>query len=190
MSLLKALNDQRKILKTTETVITHTDGRRFLETANNLQEITTTKYGFVIDTKPDNIPALVINNIYLGSQDCCELSILKKYNIKHVLSVGVDSFFKYDDVNYKFIDCFDLPEVNIVEILNNCLEFIKNAVNKFQNILIHCNAGVSRSSAIVIGYLMVENNLDYNVAYDLIKQVRPCIKPNIGFEKQLQSLHE
>lgn len=186
MSLLEALNNRKKSLKNTETVITCVDGRRFIQSKNGVQKISSS-FGFVIDNKPDNIPAFISNNIYLGSQDCCEQSILLKYNILNVLSVGIEPCYKCSNINYEFVTCLDLPETNIKEVVLQCKPFIKTAVSKSENILIHCNAGVSRSSAIVIGYLMLENNVDYNVAYGVVKQARPCIKPNIGFEIQLKS---
>lgn len=190
MSLLEALKNKKKSLKNTDTIITRADGRRFIENNQGIRAISNTT-GFVIDTKPDNIPALVTANIYLGSQDCCEEDILLKYNISYVLSIGVTSSHKYPNIDYNFIECLDLPETDIIKILRlHCIPYIKNSVNQCKNILIHCNAGVSRSSAIVIGYLMLEYELEYNIAYDMVKQVRPCIKPNIGFEKQLVSLNK
>lgn len=52
--------------------------------------------------------------------------------------------------------------------------------------LVHCNAGVSRSAAIVIGYLMSREGLAFNAALALVKAARPAIRPNPGFHEQLK----
>lgn len=54
-------------------------------------------------------------------------------------------------------------------------------------VLVHCNAGVSRSSSIVIGYLMQREGLSFEDAYSQVKLARPSIHPNRGFYQQLQS---
>ncbi|TMS04949.1 Dual specificity protein phosphatase 19 [Larimichthys crocea] len=54
-------------------------------------------------------------------------------------------------------------------------------------VLVHCNAGVSRSSSIVIGYLMLKEGLSFDDAYSQVKLARPSIRPNPGFYQQLQS---
>lgn len=54
-------------------------------------------------------------------------------------------------------------------------------------VLVHCNAGVSRSSAIAIGYLMQREGLSFGDAYSQVKLARPSVHPNRGFYQQLQS---
>lgn len=54
-------------------------------------------------------------------------------------------------------------------------------------VLVHCNAGVSRSSSIVIGYLMQREGLSFEDAYSQVKLARPSVHPNPGFYQQLQS---
>lgn len=54
-------------------------------------------------------------------------------------------------------------------------------------VLVHCNAGVSRSSSVVIGYLMQREELSFEDAYSQVKLARPSSHPNRGFHQQLQS---
>ena len=56
--------------------------------------------------------------------------------------------------------------------------------------LVHCNAGVSRSAAIVIAYLMYSQHLNYQQAFDLVKSKRPAIRPNDGFVAELKQLQD
>ncbi|XP_026749516.2 dual specificity protein phosphatase 19 [Galleria mellonella] len=188
MSFLSELVKKKDKLKVTDTVVTKIDGQRYVERggdAKNVEKLTPC-YGFVVDTKPDNVPVLVIDNLYIGSQDCASDSVIDVNNIKHVLSLGVNV---YVNVNHKYIDCLDLPETDIKCVLREGIPFIKEAVDKKENILIHCNAGVSRTSMMAIGYLMHCENMQFEDAYILVKEKRPAVQPNDGFRKQLMALN-
>lgn len=189
MSLLDAIRAKKSLLNSTNTVLTTADGRRFIQSKNQTTEIASS-HGFVVDTKPDNVPAKIIDHIYLGSQDCCDLDVLTAYNISSVLSVGIEPPCKFSNVNYKFVSCLDLPETDITDVLvKDCVPFIENCVNCNSNVLVHCNAGVSRSATIVIGYLILVKHFTYDVAYSVVKIARCCIRPNKGFEEQLKRLN-
>lgn len=56
---------------------------------------------------------------------------------------------------------------------------------RLPNILIHCAAGISRSSTIAIAYLSELTGITHQEAYDMIKVKRPMIRPNEGFRKLL-----
>lgn len=187
MSFLQQLKKQKDKLKETDTVVTCADGQRYLErkTDDGSAKIVCppSTYGFVVDTKPDDVPAEVVQHLYIGSQDCATQTVLNKYDIKHVLSLGISVDTK--DVNYKFVECLDLPDTDIKPVLADSLGFIHNAVTSKENILVHCNAGVSRTSMIVIGYLMLYRRMEFIDAYNLVKSKRPAIQPNTGFKQQL-----
>ncbi|KAG5892429.1 hypothetical protein JTB14_003365 [Gonioctena quinquepunctata] len=188
MSFLESINLLKDNLKKTNTFVTHVDGRVFKETKGQQSEFVGNHYGFVVDEKPDKIPAKVIDHIFLGSQDCCEIEILNEFDIKFVLSIGVAAPVEYGSITYKFVNCLDIPETDITQVLRECVPYIEKAAKQRSNLLVHCNAGVSRSSSVVIGYLIMNKNYGYSQAYDIVKTVRSCIKPNVGFEKQLQHL--
>jgi len=49
-------------------------------------------------------------------------------------------------------------------------------------VLVHCAAGVSRSSSNVIAYLMRrKKNMSFNEAFNFVKKRRPVICPNYRF---------
>jgi len=56
------------------------------------------------------------------------------------------------------------------------------------NVLVHCQQGISRSSAVVIAYLMQEKGMTYDDSLALVKSKRRCANPNIGFERTLRAL--
>ncbi|XP_045785714.1 dual specificity protein phosphatase 19 [Maniola jurtina] len=184
MSFLSELKKQKDRLKGTETVVTRADGVKYVEGSGTFLE--PNAYGFIVDTKPDDTPALIIDYLYIGSQDCAVKSVLDKYNISCVVSLGID--VDISNVEHKFIPVLDLPESDITPVLVDCLPFIRNCIDNKRNVLVHCNAGVSRTSMVAIAYLMQYERMSFNEAYDLVKTKRPAIQPNAGFRKQLQCL--
>lgn len=54
-------------------------------------------------------------------------------------------------------------------------------------VLVHCNAGVSRSGAVAIGWLMHHYGWGYDRAASHAKSKRKCIFPNSNFIEQLQN---
>eukprot|EP00058_Branchiostoma_floridae_P005171 XP_002590659.1 hypothetical protein BRAFLDRAFT_125545 [Branchiostoma floridae] len=52
--------------------------------------------------------------------------------------------------------------------------------------LVHCKMGVSRSASTVIAYAMKEYNMAMQDAYNYVKSIRSCIKPNCAFMQQLE----
>lgn len=186
MSLLNLLQAGKNTLKPTKTIITTVDGRKLTEDGQVLSE---KSCGFVIDTKPDKVPAEIIPKHFLGSQDCVDLEILNQNHIKNILSIGIKVDIDLDSsITRKFLECLDLPETNIKPLVEEANKFIYQSLEEKKVILVHCNAGVSRSSMIVIAYLITCVNMTYEEAFSLVKSKRECIRPNDGFIKQLKAL--
>lgn len=186
MNLRDLIAEKKSSLKSCKTVITDPLGNKYEIDRGNVKELEKS-LPFVVDEKPDLHVANVIPGLYLSSQDPAVCSdILKKYEIRHILSVGVNISEKLHDIQYHNWDLLDLPEANIIPHLKKYIDIIH--MNRKENILVHCNAGVSRSPAIIIAYLMIVMGLSYDEAYNKVKEVRSCIKPNDGFVKQLRSI--
>ena len=54
-------------------------------------------------------------------------------------------------------------------------------------VLVHCQAGISRSSTVVISYLMRFRDMSYDEALLFVHARRPVISPNSAFVKQLKA---
>lgn len=178
-------------LKPTDTKVRHADGTQLMELSTGAVEpLTRSGFGFVVDTKPDKIPAEILKDeLFLGSQDAVEVETLVKYNISAVLSVGIECPIELpDQVLGKFISCLDVPEMDFAPILEESIEFIRECLDSGRPVLVHCNAGVSRSSSVVIGYLIKECYMKFDEAFRAVKYKRPAIQPNAGFMRYLKSL--
>ncbi|KOX68685.1 Dual specificity protein phosphatase 19 [Melipona quadrifasciata] len=185
---LNSLIKSKKIqLKKCKTVVTNMLGQKYEEINGIKRELSLTGTPFVIDDRPDLQVAYILPGLYLSSQDpVVSKEILQKHEIHHILSIGIDASIKFDNIKYYYCDLSDLPESDLSVAIKKCIKIINEHRN--ENILVHCNAGVSRSPAIVISYIMVYEKVSYDDAYTKVKNVRNCIKPNEGFVQQLKKL--
>ncbi|XP_014872354.1 dual specificity protein phosphatase 19-like [Poecilia latipinna] len=145
--------------------------------------------GFVEDTSLDLQVGVVRPFLLLASQDAAhDIDTMQRFKVSHVLNVayGVTNLFP-DQVVYKTLQILDLPETDLSSHLEECGSFIDQAKEQGGVVMVHCNAGVSRSSSIVIGYLMLREGLSFDDAYNLVKLARPSVRPNPGFYQQLQN---
>lgn len=67
----------------------------------------------------------------------------------------------------------------------NAYGFIDKQLEQGHRVLVHCVAGISRSSAVVLYYLMRKNRWPYETALAALRQVHPGARPNSGYQKQL-----
>lgn len=120
-------------------------------------------------------------------------TVLDKHNITHILNLTTNIPNKFEpDITYLKLIIFDFETQNISQYFSESFEFIENALKEERNcVLVHCNAGISRSSSFVIAYLLQKRIFKkYKDAYNHVKKARPVIEPNRGFEKQLINLEK
>lgn len=114
-----------------------------------------------------------------------DITLLKQHDIKNILNVTPVTVPRHHGIMYKQVHILDTDYEDITEKFPECFEFLDNSSG---NTLIHCQAGVSRSAAILIGYLMYKTNSSYQEIFDLVKYSRPIIQPNRNFEHRLKQL--
>lgn len=114
-------------------------------------------------------------------------NLLKRFNIKYVLSVGLDFInFTYPEklhIRHKILLARDVPDYPIKDDFIEAVHFIKKGFEKHRGVLIHCKAGISRSPTIVIAFLMLLYKLKLLDAYSIVHKKRVYICPNEGFVK-------
>lgn len=192
MSFLGELQSRKKLLKPTIINVTYPDGSRTtidggIETKETI--VDPSVYGFVVDTKPDTEPACIIDKfLYLGSQDSIDNANFKQFKLTHVLSIGIEMPEQKEAIENLAINCLDLPDTDLTQTFLISNAYIENVRITGGRVLVHCNAGVSRSSSVVIGYLIQIQKMKFNDAYKLVKSKRACCRPNDGFLKQLMQL--
>jgi protein-tyrosine phosphatase len=127
------------------------------------------------------VPNLYITNVYTAKE---ETELLKSHQIKHVVSMYPVSL---PDFNQLYIDLYDTPSADIEQHFDTTYDFIDKHISNGEAVMVHCHAGRSRASTIVINYLMKKYNISFLKAYAYLKTKRPIIEPNDGFKMQLIS---
>ncbi|KJH41485.1 dual specificity phosphatase, catalytic domain protein [Dictyocaulus viviparus] len=134
----------------------------------------------------------IIDHIYISDvEDVLGGCPLREHEITHVLTVSavdVPENQHVSNVKYHFVFVMDLPNFDILGggQLSECVAYINDAVQCNGNVLIHCEAGVSRSVTVVSAYIMQKLKLTVEEAIDIVKKSRPLACPNSGFFRQLQ----
>lgn len=185
----------RARLKKQCTRVTSLSGRRIIETWKG-SSITVVDdpvpaerpLGYVPDTSWDLQVGVIQPFLLLGSQDAAhDFGTLRKYKVSHILNVafGVDNVYPELFI-YKTISILDQPDTDLTLHIQDCCDFITQARNEKGMVLVHCNTGVSRAPAVVIGYLMSCDGLSFDDALSWVKKARPASSPNPGFMEQLK----
>uniref|UniRef100_A0AC11DLQ3 Dual specificity phosphatase 10 n=1 Tax=Ovis aries TaxID=9940 RepID=A0AC11DLQ3_SHEEP len=126
-------------------------------------------------------------------EDAQDLDTMQRLNIGYVINVTTHlPLYHYEKglFNYKRLPATDSNKQNLRQYFEEAFEFIEEAHQCGKGLLIHCQAGVSRSATIVIAYLMKHTRMTMTDAYKFVKGKRPIISPNLNFMGQLLEFEE
>lgn len=130
----------------------------------------------------------VAEHIYLGGDAVArDRDILKQNGITHVLNcVGFvcPEYFKADFM-YMTLWLQDNPTEDITSILYDVFDYFEDVREKHGRVFVHCCQGVSRSTSLVIAYLMWREGQSFDDAFQYVKSARGIADPNMGFACQL-----
>ena len=140
---------------------------------------------------------LITPTLYIGGQIVAsDRALLHQHGITHVVNACgavCDNYFP-EDFSYYRLYLQDKGSEDVLCILYEVYHFISAARASGGKTLIHCQQGVSRSTVLGIGYLMMageesENSewtyADYQIAYSMVRSKRGISSPNLGFVCQL-----
>jgi hypothetical protein len=130
----------------------------------------------------------VAEHVYLGGDAVAKnRDILRKNGITHVLNcVGFvcPEYFKSDLV-YRTLWLQDSPTEDITSILYDVFDYFEDVREQGGRVFVHCCQGVSRSTSLVIAYLMWREGQSFDDAFQFVKAARGIANPNMGFACQL-----
>ena len=133
-------------------------------------------------------PSAIINDkLYQGKgEQAANKKVLNDLEITHIINITKEHPNKFpDDVVYLRLAIEDEKKSNLARHFEETCEFITKALKKSGAVLVHCNLGVSRSSTVVLAYMMKTNHISLQDALTFLRSRRSCARPNIGFLTQL-----
>ena len=131
--------------------------------------------------------AQITENLYLGSaraaSDSAVVSCLQITCIINATENTVNN--ATPAVEHIRIPVVDSPSTQMIDHFDAIADKIHCVEEQRGRTLVHCNAGVSRSSTLCLAYLMKYRDMSLIEAHGWVKARRPIIRPNSGFWKQL-----
>ncbi|CAL8261340.1 unnamed protein product [Arctogadus glacialis] len=168
-----------------------TNGRYETPQASELQRLMWTKNG--ASGHLDQVqPRIYVGDMYAAKDKRCLLA----HRITHVLNAADGKFnvntgarfYRDTKITYHGVVAFDMPTFDMSPFFAPAANFIRNALSTpTAKVLVHCVMGQSRSSTLVLAYLMIHENLTLADAIRAVSAGRN-ISPNAGFLEQLRAL--
>eukprot|EP00741_Cyanophora_paradoxa_P002827 tig00000632_g2744.t1 len=158
--------------------------RAHAETVKRIEEL---KQEMRSHRRPIPGASLVMEKLWVGSVFSAKDNVAVESNgITHVLTMAGGLTLSYPPtIQHKVVDILDMESEDILKHIPECVEFIEKG-REAGGVLVHCQAGVSRSVSAVIAYLVRHHKHDVDTALDLIQSVRSFAGPNSGFMRQLR----
>ncbi|KYO03206.1 dual specificity protein phosphatase [Plasmodium gaboni] len=96
--------------------------------------------------------------------------------------IPYNNIYKMKHLYLNILDTFD---ENILKYVNKAHTFIDSVIQENKNILIHCMAGISRCSSIILSYVSKKNKKGIESNFNILKSRYPFAHPNDNFYRQL-----
>lgn len=130
------------------------------------------------------------DGLWLGNLSAAvDKEFLEKIRCNHLLTIDScplpRNIQSLPGMKTLFFQLTDMPHEDILNHLEDTYNFISEG-QKSGVVLVHCYFGMSRSSSVVIAYLMKKYDISYSQAYERAKSKRACVCPNEGFVNQLK----
>ncbi|KAK2829816.1 hypothetical protein Q7C36_017806 [Tachysurus vachellii] len=123
----------------------------------------------------------ILPQLYLGAESDVTQDCLSARGISYVLSVSrccpQPSFLPQSQ--YLRIPIDDSLRDDLLPWIPQALRFIDGAMSLGCSVIVHCAAGISRSPALAVAYIMYSLEMDLDHAYRFVKERRPTISPQL-----------
>lgn len=143
---------------------------------------------------------MIVPNLYLTDMFTARNVLLPNYPgsgrpvIKYILSVLDNSISQpkpkpvnADKFVQKLIILDDTMEADLLcKLAEGCDWIEEMMIQSDGGVMVHCQLGQSRSASMVIAYLMRKQGMEYQKALEKVKFKRAIVRPNPGFQTQLQ----
>lgn len=131
----------------------------------------------------------IFPHLYLGSEwNAANLEELQRNRVSHILNMAreIDNFYP-ERFTYHNVRLWDEESAQLLPHWKETHRFIEDARAQGTRVLVHCKMGVSRSAATVVAYAMKQYSWSLEQALRHVQELRPVVRPNPGFLRQLQT---
>ncbi|QGT47213.1 ORF130 [Saltwater crocodilepox virus] len=136
----------------------------------------------------------VTKNIYLGGYDNVSSGEFRRYGFAYILNLSQVSY-RAEGVKVISLNVEDSPKQNISQYFKRFNALLDHCESNNKKILVHCIAGVNRSGAAVLSYLISKKPEDVDMLiyflfiYHLLKRKRGAFVENAAFREQIVSYY-
>uniref|UniRef100_A0AAQ5Y1E3 Dual specificity protein phosphatase n=1 Tax=Amphiprion ocellaris TaxID=80972 RepID=A0AAQ5Y1E3_AMPOC len=132
-------------------------------------------------------PVEILPFLYLGSAlHASKKEVLDGIGISALLNVSANCPNHFEGAyQYKCIPVEDNHKEDISCWFLEAIEFIDSVRDSSGRVLVHCQAGISRSATICLAYLMKRKRVRLDEAFEFVRRRRSIISPNFSFMGQL-----
>ncbi len=113
--------------------------------------------------------------------------VVRDLKLTHIINISIEHQCVFmDKIKYLHLQLEDMEDVLLKDRFDETIHFMDTAFeNPSNRILVHCNLGISRSTTIILAYLMRTYNATLLDAFKFLRHRRPIVCPNMGFLRQL-----
>jgi atypical dual specificity phosphatase len=131
----------------------------------------------------------VRSNLLFGSQKAVEdEAVLQEWHVSHVMSTLGPPGRRIRGITYGYVTLEDEPYQHLIPSALYTAHWIARTLQEGGVVAVNCHKGISRSSSVVIAYLILYEDLSYADALKAVKAARSTAQPNPGFVTQLKDL--
>ena len=127
--------------------------------------------------------------LYLGgAKEAQDLGFLRSKKIRTIINAAMEipNYFP-GDFEYIRLDLDDTPNQDLSRVLDTMAHKIIYNMKENKATYVHCAAGISRSSSVVIYTLMKLHNWNFDKTLKFVRHLHARTNPNYGFVEQLVS---
>ena len=113
--------------------------------------------------------------------------VIRDLKLTHIINISIEHPCAFNDqIEYLHIELDDLDDAPISGHFDEAIHFMETTFkHPSARLLVHCHLGISRSTTIVLAYLMKTYSATLTDALKFLRHRRPIVCPNPGFVQQL-----
>jgi protein-tyrosine phosphatase len=134
--------------------------------------------------------SLILHGLYLASQHEASHFITNSTADIVINAAFEVSFPIIRNTTVLNLNWYDEPqqEINKNDTLFRVIDTIDSYLSHNQRVVVNCFAGISRSTSIVLAYIMYKYKLTLLESLQFVRSKRSIVNPNPGFLQQLKNL--